>query len=91
MSLAWSPLLVSVAPPLGLLWPSVFCLGLEKSRCLGWVEGHCPWVPFSCQMRCKSGGGGPAVRSLGCSHTPLPHPLASFLELKADSWGWVVA
>lgn len=68
-----------------------FCLGLEKSRWLGWVEGHCSWVPFSCQMMCKSGGGGAAVRLLGCSHTPLPHPLASFLELKADSWGWVVA
>lgn len=30
------PLLVSGAPPLGLLWPFISCLGLEKSR-------H-PWV-----------------------------------------------
>lgn len=72
-----------LSPLLGphLLWPLLSCLGLEKSKCLGWAEGHCPWVPFSCQIVYRSGVGG-LVSDAGLLSHPLATSSCQFLRIE---------
>lgn len=73
-----SPLQVSSAPPLWLLWSFISCLGLEENKCFaGGPKGTAPGYFLAEQY--AGVGWGVRCQMSGLSH-PLAHPLASFMR-----------
>jgi hypothetical protein len=60
-------------------WPFMSCpCGLERSKCPGWGKDTGPRRPFFAKWCAVLRGLGIWCRMQCCSHTLLPHPLASF-------------